>query len=185
MATEKTSIPLTDIIEENIFSKPKCQAILSLIAHFQHNNKNIQRAHLIQALVKNTDSSSSKKNFAKKRYVNDTNLLDKEVIDRLRKLAEIAPKIMFNSIANLDKTVQYLRKLGLITNQYLRGYPRIILTDKGRIFFYKYLIKNMADELVHDGSQLMSIPNHILTSFIPKEKRKTMYFTLSEFDNSD
>jgi hypothetical protein len=181
MATEKTSIPLTDIPEENVFSKPKCQAILSIIAHFQQNNKNIQRAHLIQALVKNVDPSLSQKDFAKKRNVDDTNLLDNEIIDRLRTLADIAPKIMFNSIANLDKTVQYLRKLGLITNQYLRGYPRIILTDKGRILFYKYLIKNMADELVHDGSQLMSIPNHILTSFIPKEKKKTLVFDLPEF----
>ncbi len=183
MATEKTSLPLANLIEENVFSKPKCQAILSLIAHFQQNNKNIQRAHLIQALVKDTNPSSSQKDFAKKRYVDDTNLLDREVIDRLRVLTDIAPKIMFNSIANLDKTVQYLRKLGLITNQYLRGYPRIILTDKGRILFYKYLIKNMADELVHDGSQLVNISNHILTSFIPKEKKKTKVFALSDFHN--
>jgi hypothetical protein len=201
METEKTDIFSNGIIEENIFSKPKCQAILSLIAHFQLNNKNIQRAHLIQALVKNANQDllqndadvdddkkmmKSEKHWyanrtkSKKRHVHDSNLLDKEVVDRLLILADIAPKIMFNSIANLDKTVQYLRKLGLITNQYLRGYPRIILTDKGRILFYKYLVKNMADELVHDGSQLMSIPNHILTSLIPREKKKTLVFALPE-----
>lgn len=87
---------------------------------------------------------------------------------------------MFNSIANLDKTVQQLRKLGLITNQYMRGYPRIILTNKGLILFYRYILKTMIDELIDDGRQLMSISDHILTSFIPKVKRKTMVFALPE-----
>ena len=206
METQKTDIPSTDIIEQNVFSKPKCQAILSLIAHFQQKNKTIQRAHLIRALVKNADPNSSQKDFMtdidkkiiksekhwytnrtkhKKPHIDDTNLLEKEVIDRLRVLADRTPKIMFNSIANLDKTVQYLRKLGLITNQYLRGYPRIILTNKGLILFYRYHIKNMVDELVHDSSQLMSISNHIFTSFIPKEKKKVMVFDLPEFKFPD
>ena len=206
MATEKTYIPSTDITEENVFSKPKCQAILSIIAHFQQNKKNIQRAHLIRALVKNADPSSLQKDFetdinkkmlkseehlyntrtiTKKQSVDDKNLLEKSVIDRLQALAVITPKIMFNSIANLDKTVRYLRKLGLITNQYIRGYPRIILTDKGLILYYRYIIKIMVDELVHDGGQLMSISNHILTSFIPKEKKKTMVFGLPEFYFTD
>jgi hypothetical protein len=203
MATEKTDINSIGITEENIFSKPKCQAILSIIAHFQQNKKNIQRAHLIRALVKNADQSSLQKDFetnidkkmlksekhlynnrtiTKKQYVEDKNLLEKGVIDRLQALADITPKIMFNSIANLDKTVRHLRKLGLITNQYIRGYPRIILTDKGLILFYRYIIKRMVDELVHDGSQLMSISNHILTSFIPKEKKKTMVLALPELN---
>ena len=203
---EETSILSTDITEENIFSKPKCQAILSLIAYFQQNKKNIQRAHLIRALVKNTNPNSLQKDFVteidkkintseehvdnnraitQKRYVDDKNLLEKGIIDRLQALGDIAPKIMFNSIANLDKTVQYLRKLGLITNQYIRGYPRIILTDKGLTLFYKYIIKRMVDELVHDGSQLMSISEHILTSVIPKEKKKTMVFALPELYSCD
>jgi len=206
MATEKTNIPLTDITEEYVFSKPKCQVILSLIAYFQQNKKNIQRANLISALVKNADPSSSQKDIVtnvdkkmiksekhfynkrkitKKQNINDIDLLEKSVIDRLQELAEITPKIMFNSIANLDKTVQQLRKLGLITNQYLRGYPRIILTDKGLMLYYRYLIKTIVDELVHDGSQLMSIPNHILTSFVPKEKKKTIIFTLPDSSDYD
>jgi hypothetical protein len=195
MMTEKKYIPSTEITEENIFSKPKYQVILSLIAHFQQNKKNIQRAHLIRALVKNADSSSLQKDFetdiekkrieseehlynnrtiTKKQYVDDKNFLEKNVINRLQAFADITPKIMFNTIANLDKTVQHLRKLGLITNQYVRGYPRIILTDKGLILFYRYIIKSMVDELAHDGSQLKSISNHIFTSFIPNEKKKTM-----------
>jgi hypothetical protein len=132
MVPEKTSIPLTDITEENICLKPKCQAILSLIAHFQHNKKNIQRAHLIRALVKNPDSCSD-----------DKNITEKDVIDRLQVLDDITPKIMFNSTANLDKKLKKLRKLGLITNQYMRGYPRIILTDKGRMFFYSFLYSSV------------------------------------------
>jgi len=202
MVTEKKYIPSTDITEENIFSKPKYQVILSLIAHFQQNKKNIQRAHLIRALVKNADSSSLQKDFEteidkkriesaehlytnrtipKKQYVDDKNFLEKNVIDRLQALADITPKIMFNTIANLDKTVQHLRKLGLITNQYIRGYPRIILTDKGLILFYRYIIKSMVDELAHDSSQLKNISNHIFTSFIPKEKKKTMVLDSPEF----
>jgi hypothetical protein len=204
MATEKTNIPFTDITEENVFSKPKCQVVLSLIAYFQQNKKNIQRAHLIRALVKNENPDSSQKDIVtnvdkkmiksekhfyttrkiiKQPNINDTNLLEKSVIDRLQELAERTPKIMFNSIANLDKTVQQLRKLGLITNQYLRGYPRIILTDKGLMLYYRYLIKTMVDELVHDGSQLMSISNHIPTLFVPKEKKKTIVFALPESYN--
>jgi len=128
MAPEKTSVPLTDITEENIFLKPKCQAILSLIAHFHQNKKNIQRAHLIRVLVKNPDLRSD-----------DKNIMEKDIIDRLQVLGDIHPKIMFNSIANLDKKLKKLRKLGLITNQYMRGYPRIILTNKGRMFFYSVL----------------------------------------------
>jgi len=202
MVTKKKYIPSTDITEENVFSKPKYQAILSLIAHFQQNKKNIQRAHLIRALVKNADSSSLQKDFktdidkkrieseehlynnrtiTKKQYVDDKKFLETGVINRLQALADITPKIMFNTIANLDKTVQHLRKLGLITNQYMRGYPRIILTDKGLILFYRYIIKSMVDELIHDGCQLMSISNHIFTSFIPDEKKKTMVLALPEF----
>ena len=202
MVTEKKYIPSTDITEENVFSKPKYQVILSLIAHFQQNKKNIQRAHLIRALVKNADSSSLQKDFEteidkkrieseehldtnrtipKKQYVDDKNFLEKNIIDRLQALADITPKIMFNTIANLDKTVQHLRKLGLITNQYIRGYPRIILTDKGLILFYRYIIKSMVDELAHDSSQLKNISNHIFTSFIPKEKKKTMVLDSPEF----
>ena len=63
MTTKKTSTLSTDIIEENIFSKPKCQAILSLIAYFQQNKKNIQRAHLISALVKNANPNTLQKDF--------------------------------------------------------------------------------------------------------------------------
>jgi len=54
---EKTDTPSNVVLEETILLKPKYQAILSIIAHFQHNEKNIQRAHLIQALVKNSDSN--------------------------------------------------------------------------------------------------------------------------------
>ncbi len=206
MATEETYIPSTDIIEENVFSKPKCQAILSLIAYFQHNKKNLQRAHLIHALVKNANPNSlqqdivtdidtkmiksekhsdNNRTITKKRYIDEKNLLDKSIIDRLHALADITPKIMFNSIANLDKTVQQLRKLGLITNQYIRGYPRIILTNKGIALFYKYVIKTMADEFVHDGRQLKNISDHVLTLFIPEKKRKNMVIALSEFYNYD
>ena len=206
MIMEKTSTLSPEITEENIFSKPKCQAILSLIAYFQQNKKNIQRAHLISALVKNANPNSLQKDFVttidkkintsedhgdntpaitQKRNVDDKNLFEKGIIERLQTLNEITPKIMFNSIANLDKTVQYLRKLGLITNQYMRGYPRIILTDKGLTLFYKYIIKRMVDELIHDGSQLMSISEHILTSVIPKEEKKTAGFALPKFYNLD
>jgi|GEM_PF-2899799 hypothetical protein len=128
MTLEKTSIPLTDITEDNICLKPKSQAILSLIGHFQHHEKNIQRAHLIRALVKKPDQSPD-----------DKNIQEKDVIDRLQVLGDITPKVMFNSTANLDKKLKKLRKLGLITNQYMRGYPRIILTEKGRMFFYSFL----------------------------------------------
>jgi len=206
MTSKKTSTLPTDIIEENIFSKPKCQAILSLIAYFQQNKKNIQRAHLISALVKNANQKTLQKDFVTpidkkmntsedysqnnrtithKRYVEDKILLEKGIIERLHALGEITPKIMFNSIANLDKTVQYLRKFGLITNQYIRGYPRIILTDKGLTLFYKYIIKRMVDELIHDGNQLMSISEHILTSVIPKDKKTTVGLALPEFYNYD
>jgi hypothetical protein len=203
---ENTSILSTDITEEKIFSKPKCQAILSLIAYFQQNKKNIQRAHLIRALVKNPNPNSLQKDIVteidkkintseehgdnnrtitQKRYVDDKNLLEKAIIDRLQALGKITPKIMFNSIANLDKTVQYLRKLGLITNQYIRGYPRIILTDKGLTLFYEYVIKKIGHELVHDGSQLMSISEHILNSAIPKDKKKPVGSTSPEFYKND
>jgi hypothetical protein len=128
MSLKKTFIPLTDIAEEHNILKPKCQAILSLIGHFQHNNKNIQRSHLIRVLVKNSNLSSD-----------DKNIKEKDVIDRLQVLGDITPNITFNSIANLDKKLKKLRRLGLITNQYMRGYPRIILTDKGRMFFYSFL----------------------------------------------
>jgi len=137
MATEETSIHSTDIAEENILLKPKYQAILSLIAHFQQNKKNIQRAHLIRALVKNADPSSD-----------DKNLLEKNVIDRLQKLADITPKIMFNSIASLDKTIQKLRKLGLITNQYMRGYPRIVFTHKGQMLFYSLVYPSLIFKMI-------------------------------------
>jgi hypothetical protein len=123
------------------------------------------------------DHSNNNRAITQKRHVDDKNLLEKGIIERLQALGEITPKIMFNSIANLDKTVQYLRKLGLITNQYIRGYPRIILTDKGLTLFYKYIIKRMVDELIHDGSQLMSISEHILTSVVPKQKKTTVGFT--------
>jgi hypothetical protein len=159
MATEKSNIPSTELIEESIVSKPKYQAILSLIAHFQQHKKHIQRAHLIRALVKNTNLSSSQKDIVtdrdkkmikseehlthnqtitKKQNVDDHYILE-GIIDRLQSLGDIAPKIMFNSTANLDKTIQHLRKLGLITNQYKRGYPRIILTEKGHILFYSLI----------------------------------------------
>jgi len=174
MIEEKKYVPSTDIAEENIFSKPKCHAILSFIAYFQQNKKNIQRAHLIRALVKNPGPSSNHKNF-----------IEKDIIGLLQVLGDTTSKIMFNSIANLDKTMRYLRKLGLITNQYIRGYPRIILTDKGLTLFYKYIIKSMIDTLAHDDSQLMNISDHVLTSFIPKDKRKTKGFELSEFYNND
>ncbi len=126
MTIEETSP--TDFTEEKKVVKHKCQAILSLVAHFQHNKKHIQRAHLIRVLVKNPDLSPD-----------DETIMEKDVIDRLQDLGEITPKIMFNSIANLDKKLKKLRKLGLITNQYMRGYPRIVLTDKGRMFFYSVL----------------------------------------------
>ena len=132
MTPEETSITSTNVTDENICLKPKCQAILSLIGHFQHHEKNIQRAHLIRALVKNPDPSSD-----------DKNIPEKDVIDRLQVLGDITPKIMFNSTANLDKKLKKLRKLGLITNQYMRGYPRIILTDKGRMFFYSVLYSSV------------------------------------------
>jgi len=204
--TKKTYATSTDIIEEHIFSKPKYQAVLSLIAYFQQNKKNIQRAHLISALVKNANQKTYQKDFItnidkkmikpedsknnnqtiiREQSIDDKNILEKGVSDQLQTLYEIAPTIVFNSIANLDKTVQYLRKLGLITNQYIRGYPRIILTDKGLTLYYRYIIKRMVDELIQDGRQLMSISDHILTSFIPKEKKKTMAFTLPELLSYD
>ena len=206
MMTKKTYATSTDIIEEHIFSKPKYQAVLSLIAYFQQNKKNIQRAHLISALVKNANQKTYQKDFItnidkkmikpedsknnnqtiiREQSIDDKNILEKGVSDQLQTLYEIAPTIVFNSIANLDKTVQYLRKLGLITNQYIRGYPRIILTDKGLTLYYRYIIKRMVDELIQDGRQLMSISDHILTSFIPKEKKKTRAFTLPELLSYD
>ena len=157
MAKKKTDTTSEVITEENMFLKPKYQVIISFIAHFQLNKKNIQRAHLIRALVKNADSSQEQKDVEsnkdkkvkksgehwytnrtkiKKQDTDDPNLLEKDILDRLQLLGEERPKIMFNSIANLDKTVKQLRKFGLITNQYVRGYPRIILTDKGRMLFY-------------------------------------------------
>ncbi len=129
---EKISLPSTDITEESVLSKPKYQAILSLIACFQHKKKNIQRAHLISALVKNPDPSYDNKN-----------IMEKDVIERLQVLGDTTPKIMFNSVAHLDKTIQKLRKLGLITNQYMRGYPRIILTHKGNILFYSLVYPSL------------------------------------------
>ena len=75
----------------------------------------------------------------KEQHANDTDSIGKDTIDRLQTLGDAVPKVMFNSIANLDKTVAHLRKLGLVTNQYVRGYPRIILTDKGRTFFYSFV----------------------------------------------
>ena len=137
MTMEETSLPLPDITEEHVLLKPKCQAILSLIACFQHKKKNIQRAHLIRALVKNPDSSHDDKNF-----------MEKDVIERLQVLGEKTPKIMFNSVAHLDKTIQKLRKLGLITNQYMRGYPRIILTHKGHIVFYSLIYPSIIFKMI-------------------------------------
>jgi len=137
MASEKTSIHSIGIIEENILSKPKCQAILSLIACFQHRKKNIQRAHLIRALVKNPDSNCDNKNF-----------MENDITERLQVLGNTTPKIMFNSIAHLDKTIQKLRKLGLITNQYMRGYPRIILTNKGHILFYSLVYPSFIFKMI-------------------------------------
>lgn len=171
MEMKKTNEPSDGIKEENILLKPKYQAILSIIAHFQHNEKNIQRAHLIRALVKNEDSNQGqidlvtdkKEKMEKTREhwythrakikelnANDTDLLEKDPIDRLQTLGDAEPKIMFNSTANLDKTVAHLRKLGLITNQYVRGYPRIILTDKGRTFFYSFVYTGFIFKTITD-----------------------------------
>jgi GR25 family glycosyltransferase involved in LPS biosynthesis len=193
MLSKKTNVPDLPIIEENIFSKPKYQAILSIIAHFQQNKKNIQRAHLIHALVKRENSNlilkdllvntnnnilnskgqqDNDKTINKKQGMENDNILETGFIDRLQTYYDNAPKIMFNSIANLDKTIQNLRKLGLITNQYVRGYPCIILTEQGFKLFYKYIIKRMIDELVDD----MSISNQILDSFISKEEKKNKIF---------
>jgi len=168
---EKTDTPSNVVLEETILLKPKYQAILSIIAHFQHNEKNIQRAHLIQALVKNSDSNleippadkseSSKIKESKKHWYShrskpaekkgaDIELSEKETIDRLQRLGDVAPKTIFTSIANLDKTVAHLRKLGLITNQYVRGYPRIILTDKGRMFFYSFVYTGFIFKTITD-----------------------------------
>ena len=171
MKMKKTNEPSKGNTEETILLKPKYQAILSIIAHFQHNEKNIQRAHLIRALVKNADSNQGqldlvtdkKKEMKKSREhwythrtktieqnANDSDLLEKDTIDQLQSLSDVAPKIMFNSIANLDKTVAHLRKLGLITNQYVRGYPRIILTDKGRMFFYSFVYSGFIFKTITD-----------------------------------
>jgi hypothetical protein len=160
-----------DNSEEFIILKPKYQAVLSIVAHFQHNEKNLQRAHLIRALVKNTDSNQEKTvhevNGKKKRKESkkhwyshrtktpqvdaiDGDLSEKDTIDQLQTLHDVAPKIMFNSIANLDKTVAQLRKLGLITNQYVRGYPRIILTEKGRMFFYSFVYTGFIFKTITD-----------------------------------
>ncbi len=168
---EKTDAPSEVVLEETVLLKPKYQAILSLIAHFQHNKKNIQRAHLIQALVKNSDSNqeqpapicvdSAKVKKSKEHWynhrskqaeqkVNNIDLSEKETIDRLQALGDVAPKTMFNSIANLDKTMAHLRKLGLITNQYVRGYPRIILTEKGRMFFYSFVYTGFIFKTISD-----------------------------------
>lgn len=142
MTPAESSNPLTDFTEEKKVVKTKCQAILSLIGHFQYNKKHIQRAHLIRALVKNPDANSDDK------YINE-----KDSIDRLPVLGEIAPKIMFDSVANLDKQLKKLRQLGLITNQFMRGYPRLILTDKGRMFYvsviYSSFIFNMITGLLN------------------------------------
>ena len=169
MAIEKKYIPSTGITEEKVFLKPKCQAILSLIAHFQLNKKTIQRAHLIRALVKNADPRSLQKDIVtnvdkkmlkseenlhnnrtitKKQNIDDKNLSEKNVTDRQQALTNITSKIMFNSIANLDKTVQQLRKLGLITNQYVRGYPRIILTHKGHLLFYSIVYPSIIFKMI-------------------------------------
>ena len=128
MTPAEASNPLTDFTEEKKVVKTKCQAILSLIGHFQYNKKHIQRAHLIRALVKKPDANSDIKSIN-----------EKDIIDPLPVLDEIAPKIMFDSVANLDKQLIKLRKLGLITNQYMRGYPRLILTDKGRMFYFSVI----------------------------------------------
>ncbi|VVB60062.1 Uncharacterised protein [uncultured archaeon] len=137
ITTEKISITPTDFPEEKVLLKAKCQAILSLIACFQHKKKNIQRAHLISALVKNPNPSSD-----------DKNLMEKDVINQLQTLGKTTPKIMFNSIAHLDKTIQKLRKLGLITNQYMRGYPRIILTHKGHMVFYSLVYPSLIFKMI-------------------------------------
>lgn len=171
MEMKKTNEPSKGIKEETILLKPKYQAILSIIAHFQHNKKNIQRAHLIRALVKNEDSNQGQVDFVadkkkkieksrehwythrpttKEQHANDTDSIEKDTIDRLQTLGDAAPKVMFNSIANLDKTVAHLRKLGLITNQYVRGYPRIILTDKGRMFFYSFVYTGFIFKTITD-----------------------------------
>jgi len=168
---KKTNKPLKGITEETILLKPKYQAIVSIIAHFQHNEKNIQRAHLIRALVKNADSNQGQidcvtdkkkkmkqseehwythRTKTKELNTNDTDLLEKNTLDRIQTLGDATPKIMFNSIANLDKTVAHLRKLGLITNQYVRGYPRIILTDKGRMFFYSFVYSSFIFKTITD-----------------------------------
>ena len=168
---KKTNKPLKGITEETVLLKPKYQAILGIIAHFQHNEKNIQRAHLIRVLVKNADSNQGQVDFVtdkkekmkksrehwythraktKELNANDTDLLEKDPIDRLQTLGDAEPKIMFNSTANLDKTVAHLRKLGLITNQYVRGYPRIILTDKGRTFFYSFVYSGFIFKTITD-----------------------------------
>lgn len=147
-----------DVQEDYLLYKPKCQAILSLIAHFQHQNKNIQRAHLIQVLVKDPVSNSSQKKvitdddkkiiMLKDGICDDGETVNKHDEDTSKKGGginqkrghrEVTQNIMFNSIAHLDKTIQQLRKLGLITNQFMRGYPRIILTHKGRMVFYSVI----------------------------------------------
>lgn len=171
MGFKKTGKSSLGVGEEALLLKPKYQAILSLIGHFQHNKKNIQRAHLIQALVINAEpnqgqaclESKEKKQVKKSRDhwyhhlskpkaqpVEAIKTSGPDSISQLHTLEEIAPKVMFNSIANLDKTVAHLRKLGLITNQYVRGYPRIILTEKGRMFFYSFVYSGLIFKTITD-----------------------------------
>jgi hypothetical protein len=171
MRFKKTGKCSVSVEEEVILLKPKYQAILSLIGHFQHNKKNIQRAQLIQALVKNAEpnqgkacpESNEKKQVKKLRNhwyhhiskqkvqpVDAIETLGPESINQLHTLEEVAPKVMFNSIANLDKTVARLRKLGLITNQYAKGYPQIILTEKGRMFFYSFVYSGLIFKTISD-----------------------------------
>ncbi len=138
MATEEKPVFLKACMEKDKRIKPKCQAILSLIGYCQHNQKHIQRAHLIRALVKNPDLGSV-----------DIDVEEVEVADQ-QQVPQEMEQIMFTSVANLDKKLKKLRKLGLITNQYIRGYPRLILTEKGRAFFYTFLYSSVMFKVISE-----------------------------------
>lgn len=187
----KKQVRGTTLTEENVFKKPRYREILYLIVNFEKNNKGIREKQLVQILVKKNHSDYELQQIKKNFVSTDIKLLEdfekvyeKEMITKeeleyaKKKYSERHEKYKkaafekFESVYALRRALQRLKKLGLIISvKPNKGYSYLVLTDKGFILYYKYLIKH-GIENINNVTLLLQINLIVLEAIYLEKKNK-------------
>jgi len=176
----------TGLTEEKVLIRPKYKNILNVLLSFQNNKTPCREKHLAGILVKNhevdekykkqirkiksnkvtelIEQAYKEKEITEEEYKKARKILQDNVINKYHyPLSKIEPQ--FDSIYGLRRSLQRLRKLGMVTSKsHKKDYSSIILTEKGMDIYLKHIM-NRYMSLIKDTRVLMCV-NELIVDIV-------------------